>query len=196
MRYFQPLLPAMRIAFRERKQRIRAGALFLVVFGFYLFLLPATYTGGRVGFVSIRFLNGKLFFFAFLFAFLLSLIFSFAAAAASQRRFAAGDPGKKSSLGGFFGSVLPPLLCCSPILPSVAAVVAGIFPATFGVSGFLQGMIATYETQIFLLMAIILGASLRRHAQSVLAAEQGICETPRRYLGNGNEQFPLRQQSR
>ena len=78
-----------------------------------------------------------------------------------------GSSRPTATTGGFVGSVLPPLLCCSPLLPTLAAAVVGIFPAAFGVSGFIQGIMATYETEILAAATLVLLYAATQNANGV-----------------------------
>lgn len=160
------------IVFKARSYLLLGILGFVVFFALYSFVLPATYTGGRIGFVSLQFLNIKLGIFAFLFSFLLALIIPFAVYAFRKRT----SQKTSATAGSFVGSVLPPLLCCSPFLPSIAALVGGVFPFAFGVSGFLQGLIATYETQIYLIIVLILAYSVFLNAKQVVSAARQVCD--------------------
>lgn len=154
---------AASIVFAQRKYRGIGVTMFIVFLALYLLTLPATYTGGRVGMVSLQYLTPVLAVFSFVMAGLIAVIFSFMAYTL--------EIGESSSTAattsGFLGSVLPPLLCCSPLLPIIAASVAGIFPAAFGVSGFIQGFVATYEIEILTAATLTLLYATLRNAQSV-----------------------------
>ena len=128
----------------------------------YLFTLPATYTGGRIGIISLRLLTPKLIAFSVVMAFFISLIIPFTVFSFRQ----GGKTKKATTAGGFIGSILPPLLCCSPLIPSVAAVFGAVSPAVFGISGAVQGFIATNETYILLGATILLVFALVQAAKS------------------------------
>lgn len=166
------IIKAIRIVLQQFRYTILATIFFLSFFTLYVFILPATYTGGRIGMVSLRLLTPKLALFAFLFAILLAPALSFAIYVFRKKQ-----SGQKTSsmTGGLLSSILPPLLCCSPLLPSLAAIASGTIPFAFGVSGFIQGFMATYETEIFIGVLIVLIYSLFQNAKQVIFAEQGIC---------------------
>jgi len=170
MRY---LIKANRIVFESYRYRIFAVLTFVLFFTLYAFILPATYTGGRIGMVSLQFITPTLAVFAFLFALILSFILPFAVYAFRKR----SQSGNSSTVGSLFGSIVPPLLCCSPLLPTAAALIAGFFPFIFGVSGFIQGFIATYEIQIFSIVVFILFYSLWQNARQVVFAQSGTCNS-------------------
>jgi len=158
---------AASIVFSHRKYQLIGLTTFLafltLFLTLYLFTLPATYTGGRVGIVSIRLLTPTLAVFSFIMAGLVAVILPFTVYTMQL----GGSSGTTATTSGLLGGVLPPLLCCSPPLPVIAASVAGIFPAAFGVSGFIQGFIATYETEILAAATLILLYAAIRNAQSV-----------------------------
>lgn len=154
---------ATRVVFSQRKYQFIGLTTFLAFLTLYLFTLPATYTGGRVGMVSIRLLTPTLAAFSFIMAGLVAVILPFTAYTIQID----GSSSTTATTSGLLGSVLPPLLCCSPLLPIIAASVAGIFPAAFGVSGFIQGFVATYEIEILTTATLILLYAAMRNAQSV-----------------------------
>lgn len=168
----KPITNASSVVFKNRSYLLLGVLSFATFFALYAFVLPATYTGGRVGFVSFQFLNIKLGLFAFLFSFALAIIIPFALYAFRKR----ANQEISATAGSFVGSVLPPLLCCSPFLPSVAALVGGISPFAFRLSGFLQGFIATYETQIYAVIVAILAYSVWQNARQVVMVERDICD--------------------
>ncbi len=164
---------ATKIVFRRSRYVILAIIIFIAFFTLYIFVLPATYTGGRIGLVSLYLLTPDLALFAFLFSALLAPALSFAVYAFQKKQ-----KGQKTSsmTGGLLSSILPPLLCCSPLLPSLAAVASSTIPFAFGVSGFVQGFTATYEIEIFVAVVGLLFYSLFQNSKQVVWAEQGICK--------------------
>lgn len=59
------MVAAVTAVLRARSYRSLAVALFLPALALYLVTLPAGYTGGAVGLISLRYLNGALVFFSF-----------------------------------------------------------------------------------------------------------------------------------
>lgn len=151
------------LVFARRKYAGFAVATFLLAAVFYAFTLPATYTGGQVGMVSLRYLTPALAGFAVVMAGLVAVIVSFTA---YSLRLGA-SPSTTVTTTGFFGSVLPPILCCSPLLPTVAAIFVGVFPGVFGVSGAVQGFIATYEHEILSVATLLLVYAVLQNAKGV-----------------------------
>lgn len=160
---FEAQRTATTIVFSEQKYQAIGAATFLVFVTVYLFTLPATYTGGRVGLVSLRLLTPALAAFSVVMAGLVGVIVSFTAYTLRL----GGSASSATTTTGFVGSVLPPLLCCSPLLPMLAAAVVGVFPAAFGVSGFIQGFMATYEIEILTVATLVLAYAATQNAKGV-----------------------------
>lgn len=81
---------------------------------------------------------------ATLFGVVISLILLLNIYSIQTRRKSAG---KKGIAGALIG-VIPSLTCCSPLLPSLLVFFGGAFPVLVGKSGFVQGLLATYELEI------------------------------------------------
>ncbi len=113
------------------RQKVLVVVSFLVFLTLYSFVLPAAYTGGRVGIVSLKLLNLKLFLFAFSYAVVLSLFVAVQAYSFSRVK----RIGEGKGIFGFFSSLLPPLLCCSPLIPSLFALAGAFLPFLLPFSG-------------------------------------------------------------
>jgi len=155
-----------RLVFRQRGYRVLALGLFLGLFAFYLFVLPGAYTGGRIGLVSLRYLNGPLVFFAVTLAAAASLtltfnVYGFRAVSASVKRAGTGV-----GLASLLASVLPTMLCCTPLIPTALALLGASTPTIFGVTGKVQGFFAAYELPILAgALALLLYALYRSAGQ-------------------------------
>lgn len=163
MNYLKTFHTAGSIVFSRRKYLGLAVATFLPAVIFYAFTLPATYTGGQVGMVSLRYLTPLLAAFSVVMAGLVATIVSFTA---YSLRFGA-SASTTTTTTGVLGSVLPPILCCSPLLPTIAAVFIGVFPGAFGISGSVQGFIATYEIEILAAATVVLLYAVLQNAKGV-----------------------------
>lgn len=161
--FLATLRNAGQIVFAERLYQGLGVATFLGFLTVYLFTLPATYTGGHVGMVSLRLLTPTLAGFAVVMAGLVAVIVPFTAFTLRLD----GAAGTTATTSGVVGSVLPPLLCCSPLLPTLAATVVGVFPAAFGMSGFIQGFIATHEPEILTVATLVLAYAAIQNAKGV-----------------------------
>lgn len=159
----EALRTASGIVFARRKYRGLAVTTFLLAAVFYAFTLPATYTGGQIGMVSLRYLTPLLAAFAVVMAASLALVVSFTAYSVRIGTSATTT----TTTTGILGSVLPPILCCSPLLPTIAAAFVGIFPGAFGVSGSIQGFIATYEVELLTAATVVLVYAVVQNAKGV-----------------------------
>lgn len=158
---FSDFSRSVRTVLMERKYQGVFLGVFVLFFTIYIFTLPATYTGGIVGMVSLRYLTLELAFFSVVMAAETALIASFIAYSSILSH---GTELETSS--GIAGSILPPLLCCSPLLPALGAVVASLTPLAIN-TGYLQGLIAVYETEILLAATLILSYSMIENSKSV-----------------------------
>ncbi len=150
---------AFRLVFATRGYRLLAIILFLAFLTLYLFLLPGAYTGGIVGWASLRFLTPTLIFFSFLLSVLVSLSLTFSV---YGFRVAASAKGQGASLLSVITSILPGVLCCTPVVPTLLALAGASTPTIFGLSGRIQGIFATYEVHFLVAAALLLLYALHR----------------------------------
>lgn len=165
------VLSALGAVFRARGYRYLALGLFLPALAFYLVTLPATYTGGAVGWAALRYLNGELVFAALLLALLLSLVLAlevYSVRAALRRR------GTGLSVGAVLASLAPSSVCCTSLVPSVLAALGASTPQVFRLAGRIQGTVARSEPLFLALSALLLLAALRLAAQGIA----GSCRLP------------------
>ncbi len=162
---------AVSLVFHAQRYRYLAMGLFAFGLTFYAFTLPATYTGGVIGLISLRYLNAELFFFSVALAALLSvaLTLNLYAFRASVRQRSGG-----LTLGALLSSLAPPSVCCTPLVPTLLAIFGASTPQIFGLTGRIQGFFATYEIPILGLALILLLFSVRLAAKSIL----GSCPLP------------------
>jgi len=153
-----PVNAAGRTVFTVRRYQFGVFAMFLVSLLVYAVTLPATYTGGQIGVVSLRFLTPALAGFAMILAGLVSVAGTFTAYAIRV----GATAGTKSAAGGVIGSFLTPLVCCSPVLPALAAGIAAVTGLSPLFAGTIQGLIASYE--IHILTGATLGLTYSVHA--------------------------------
>jgi len=87
------------------------------------------------------------------------------------------------TVGGvaFLGSLLPSLLCCSPVLPTLFAFVGLSTAQLYGTTGAWQYFFAVHQTAFLAGSLVVLAVTawwgLRRIANSTCAGDQG-CATP------------------
>ncbi len=156
---------ALRRARASRRSKMGTGAVFLLFAIIYAMILPATYTGGAIGLVSLRFLTLGMFALALLMALLLALTL-----ALGVYGFHNGSGAKPagSALGAVLAA-LPPLLCCSPILPLAISAVAAILPAAGYIGMPIQGFIATHEPEIYSVAIALMAWGLYGNARRALS---------------------------
>lgn len=155
---------ALRIVLASRGSTVGTGAVFLLLAISYAMILPATYTGGAIGLVSLRFLTFGTFVLALLMALLLALT---VALGVYGLRHGAGAKPAGSALGAVLAA-LPPLLCCSPILPLAISAVAATLPAAGPLGVPIQGFIATHELEIYGVAIALMAWGLYANARRVL----------------------------
>ncbi|MFB6158622.1 MAG: hypothetical protein ABEJ95_03075 [Candidatus Nanohalobium sp.] len=158
---FSDFRESVKTVLAERRYQSIFLGVFALFFTLYIFTLPATYTGGIVGLVSLQYLTPELAFFSLVMSTETALIASFIAYSSTL---SLGTELETST--GIAGSILPPLLCCSPLLPALGAVVASLTPLAIN-TGYLQGLIAVYETEILLGATLILGYSAIENSKAV-----------------------------
>lgn len=154
---------ALKTVFGERRYQLLGAGSFLALVTLYAFTLPATYTGGRVGLVSLRLLTPTLAGFAVVLSGLVAVLVPFNLYTLDL----GAEAGTATTTSGFLGSILPPLLCCSPLIPGLIAMVGAVFPAVAGTSGVIQGFIAVYEMEILAGATVLLLYAVHRSAQTV-----------------------------
>lgn len=156
---------ALRIALASGRAMVGTAIVFLLFAVLYAMILPAAYTGGAIGWVSLRFLTLDTLALAIVMALLLALTL---ALGVHGFRNGSGVKPAGSALGAVLAT-LPPLLCCSPILPLTISAVAAILPAagSFGVP--IQGFIATHEWEIYGVAIALMAWGLYGNARRVLS---------------------------
>ncbi len=158
--------------------RYLALAVFALAFTLYAFTLPAVYTGGVVGLISLSYLTTELLFFSIALAALLSLALTlniYAFRVSIRRR------SGSLSLAGVLSSFLPATICCTPVVPTLLAILGASTPQIFGLTGQIQGFFATYELLILAFALVLLFVSLRLATRSIL----GACPLPVRSTPDG-----------
>ena len=172
------VVDAISWVFRAQPYRYLALGLFALGLTLYVFTLPAAYTGGVVGMISLRYLNAELFLFSVALAALLSLaltlnIYAF--------RSSVGRRSSGLTAGGLLSSLLPAGICCTPAVPTLLAIMGASTPQIFGLTGRIQGFFAAYEPLILTFALVLLFFSLHLATRNVL----GSCRLPTRSVPPG-----------
>ena len=163
------------LVFRARAYRYLALGVFALALIVYVFTLPGAYTGGVIGLISLRYLTAELLFFAIALSALLSLALTlniYAFRASLRRR------GSGLTFGAVIASLLPAGICCTPLVPTLLAILGASTPQIFGLTGRIQGVFATYEPLFLSFALILLLFSLRLVTRNVL----GSCALPERSI--------------
>lgn len=170
------VLTALKLAWAEKASRWAAGLSFAVLLPLYAATLPASLTGGRIGWVSLRLLTPELGIIAFALALLLALTVALMALIIRQGQRASKGAATGSALGGVM-ALITPLLCCSPILPLALGALAVVFPTLANAaSGRVQGFIATHEIGLLLAALTLTGVAFYLNARR--AAAGASCRVP------------------
>jgi len=157
------------LVFSEKKYKIIGIISFIFFLILYLFTLPTSYTGGRIGLISLKFLTVYMITFSVIFALLLGILIPFIIFLFNRSR--KGHTG--TAAGGIFVSIITPFLCCSPLLPIVIGFIGGILPILQGSFGLtIQEFVATHETEIYLGAVVLLLLSIYQNAGSVVKSPE------------------------
>ena len=158
---------ALKLVYQKPNQILLTFGLFLFIFFLYLFLLPATFTGGKIGLFSFKFLTPLIIFFAFWLALFFALTLTFIIYSFRQR---IKIVSKKESILAVFLAVLPGFLCCSPFLPTLLIIFGASTPAVFGLIGPLQGFFVTYRFYFYLASLVLVIWAFYLSAKNLVAA--------------------------
>lgn len=165
------LFPALREVFSSPAAWIIGIVSFVVFLAIYLMTLPATFTGGVIGFKAFAFVTPELIGWSILMAALLSVLMPMTMYLLRRGYKAHGGAG--TAAGGLIISLVTPLLCCSPVLPILFSFLAGFIPALAGgAGGVVQGFLATHEWLFFTVATAILVFALYKNASEVV---KGAC---------------------
>ncbi|GAA5265262.1 hypothetical protein ACOSOMT5_P1687 [Acidiphilium sp. MT5] len=161
---------AVRLALATRAAQLAALLLGAVITLVYLFLLPASSTGGVIGLVTLRYLTmGEVLLALAMGALLaLSLMVGVHGLRHGGRVRSAGGAVGGSAVGAIL-ALAPSLLCCSPILPLGIAALASIIPAAGGLGLPIQGFLATHTLLIYALSLLLMSWGLYSNAKRVVA---------------------------
>ena len=168
----ETLARAVGLVFAERGYRVLGGVSFAFFLLLYLLVLPASYTGARIGLISLAYLTPRLAAFALTFAALLGLVVPMTLFVMREGRKAR----KATTAGSLVVSLLTPLLCCSPLLPAVMSVAAATLPFLTTSAGLkVQRFIVTYETELYLGAVLLLALAVWQNARAVVSCPR--CQT-------------------
>jgi hypothetical protein len=143
---------------RDRVNQVVFLATGIVVALLYSVLLPFDYTQ-RFSFVNWQYLDARLIAWSIVLGVGMATVIVLQVHA---MRGIANARTRTGAVGGlaFVGSVLPSLLCCTPVIPTVLAFVGFSTVSVYGTTGTLQHFFATNQTEFFVgsLLAMALTA--------------------------------------
>lgn len=164
----EKVILAIKLVYQEWGFRLLTIILFLGTFTFYLFLLPVSFTGGKIGLVSLKFLNPVLIFFSFSLALFFSLSLTFIIYSLRSGLKAKGRP---QSIIAMIFALLPGFLCCTPLIPSLLVILGASTPLIFGLTGPIQGFFASYSLYFYIFSLILVVWAFYLSAKNLV----GIC---------------------
>ncbi len=164
---------ALGLVFEGPSYRWLASAVFAAAAALYAFTLPAVFTGGVVGLISLQYLNAELLFFSVTLAAALSLALTlnvYAYRVAAERR------GGGVTMGAMLSSLVAPGICCTPLVPTILLLLGATTPQIFGLTGRIQGFVAAYELHLLTIALALLIYAVHLAGRSVV----GACPLPAR----------------
>ena len=158
---------AVRLVLGLSPYRRLALTIFIPTLTLYAFALPATYTGGTIGLVSLRYLNLELVLISLAMAAALSVALTLNAYA---YRVAADRRSCSVTAGALVSSILPASVCCTPVVPTLLAFLGASTPQIFAFAGQVQGFFATWEMLILALALALMVFAIHLAAKSISPA--------------------------
>jgi hypothetical protein len=160
--------------------RSRYRLLFVIVASLvtmlYSLLLPFQYTQ-RFALANWRYLNTELLAFSVAFGVLLGITITIQVYAIQQ---AAARQGSGFTVVALIASIVPSLLCCTPLVPTLLALIGLSTMSIYGTSGLIQSFVARYELAFLLgsvgLLLLSVGWSLRLVSTARCVREGGCCQ--------------------
>ena len=159
---------ALATVLAERRYKLLTGVSFVSFLVLYLLTLPSAYIGGRISLNALPYLTTRMIVISVVMATLVSMILSLMVFLVACRR----GTSKASTAGGMLVGIATPVLCCSPLLPTLLGFVAIFFPSLVSAIGWRkQWFIATHDTELYTVAAGLLIFGLYQNAKRVLEPE-------------------------
>lgn len=164
--------------FKVRSTRVVFVVTALVVTLAYLVLLPFDYTQ-QISLANLHYLDARLVAWSFGLGLSMASVFALQAYSIKSLAVAKGRSGTVGAVA-FMASLLPSLLCCTPIVPTVLALVGLSTVSLYGVTGAVQHFMATRQNYVLFFSLVVMAGSalwsLRKISQA-MCLTQG-CEIP------------------
>ncbi|BCD97726.1 hypothetical protein [Marinagarivorans cellulosilyticus] len=146
---------------QDSHSKRRTAILFSLALVVHLIVLPAHVLGSDIGLRSFAHLNLSIALFAFLFATLESVLINLWVQLISQKTHCRTAP----AAGGMLIGLVSPLLCCTPLLPTILSFVAILFPSAVSGMGLkIQYAVNVYQTELLLLALVLLLFAIAQNA--------------------------------
>ena len=150
--YSKNLLPRVLLVFQLSTESIQLKLRTMVIFSLllvtHLVILPAHVLGPNIGLRSFQYLSLKIVLFAFSFALLETILINLWVRLLREKSHCRAAPATSGILIG----IVSPLLCCTPLLPTVLSFIAILFPSAVSGMGFkIQYTVNVYQTELLLL---------------------------------------------
>jgi len=149
---------------QDSHSKRRTAILFSLVLVVHLVVLPAHVLGSDIGLRSFAHLNLSIALFALLFATLESVLINLWGLLIRQNTHCRTAP----AAGGMLIGLVSPLLCCTPLLPTILSFIAILFPSAVSGMGLqIQYTVNVYQTELLLLSLGLLLFAIIQNARSL-----------------------------
>mgnify|MGYP000520651662 CR=1 FL=1 len=139
------MVSAFRLSMHDKRSKWLTASTFSLLLIIHLVVLPAHVIGSDIGWRSFRYLDLKMLSFALLFAVLESVLINLWMHLLLNKSHCKTT----SALGGISIGIVSPLLCCTPLLPTVLSFIAILFPSVVSGLGFkIQYSVNVYQTEL------------------------------------------------
>ena len=146
-------MEAFRLPFIVKERRVFAATLFGLLLLAHLIVLPADVLGTAIGWRSFQYISPEIAIFALLFASLETVLINLWIHLIREK----SKCKKASATCGIFIGVVSPLLCCTPLLPTILSIIAIVFPtAVLGLGIRVQYFVNTYQSELLILALVLL----------------------------------------
>jgi len=158
---------AIKVSFAQPGARKLTLVLFILLLLVYLVVLPASIIGTEIGLRSFAHISPSIALFAFSFSALESILISVWVHLIQHKTQCKKTP----AAGGITLGIVSPLLCCTPLLPTILGFIAILFPsAVSGLGLRIQYTVSVYQTELLLLALVLLLFAITQNARYLVPA--------------------------
>jgi len=153
--------------------RVLTPISFIILIILHLMILPAHSLGTDIGLQSFRYITPTIGFFSFLLALSESVLISLWVMLIKQRKHCRTAP----AAGGIVIGLVSPLLCCTPLLPTLLGVIALVFPSVGSRYGMkIQYFVNVYQNELLVVALLLIVFSIYQNNKYLNSNSTG--ETP------------------